>query len=925
MDRLTGVTGTVYLLLSHLSYTFWQLKCFAFYTLATHSMEKIVQAFDPETGQIHRNVQKVIDWPISDGVWGGEEYKNFFEWAEGLNNYHPDIKKDESFRNLHNSQIRYQTEIYDERLNSLRVFSQEEQEFLKCYVGLRKCPKPFKSKELFSVTEDNQAQEKAENLLQSFEIKDGTIRCPDASGLQVIIPYVKRLLQLFPDIKEIEKRFWQCETNSCIEQMKQSPLDVNPDAMNVGEFLEDEEHQVLMLQVVGGDEWTGLIKVYQVLQKTKRLVEGRYTVLSLERLLSLNMVEGFRKLMESIERPYIMLVACEANQLLKEETKYMISTFFETMKQKSCIKIILTIKSKDGEVDFLKQKDMEIFGNGFVTKAEQLNWSDLTSSSQVKLLEKSVKFQGAKISLNEIMTDESPAANSLPLGALLKEEELEIADPVPISGGYNEDYYIGRTLRCQISVKEDIYSDKNVNESHVHLASNEQEFQKLCEQNPKSSVLWLEKGKSGKLVLRQSQGSLETVCTYIDTESSHTYTADDLDKLLEQAQRQRVMVISDAAGMGKSTLLTHLSREIKRNFPTKWVVRIDLNDHTDSLKALKQEKIDEEKAIKFISEKVLKLKPGLELELFKQCCEKNQNVRIVIMLDGVDEISPFYKETVINLLQALKQTAVEQLWVTTRPHLKEDLEDKLEQLSYTLEAFSERNQFDFLTKFWSLRDWFTETHETEKEMEGKKLEIYAEHLIEKLAASIRDKDKEFTGIPLQTRLLAEAFDEEVQKFYRSAESTPELLFSLDLPDLYRKFIERKYDIYQTEKFQVPATSAYAIEQRKRELKHMREDHQLLALKVLFTDKQTALLQNKKECTFSAEQLTNIGIVQISDDGKPHFIHRTFAEYFAADCLVDRLTEVKNISHKVQTLILKHILRRAEFRMISFCRYFFVQV
>jgi hypothetical protein len=35
------------------------------------------------------------------------------------------------------------------------------------------------------------------------------------------------------------------------------------------------------------------------------------------------------------------------------------------------------------------------------------------------------------------------------------------------------------------------------------------------------------------------------------------------------------------------------------------------------------------------------------------------------MLDAFDEISPFCKEIVISLLQALRQTAVEQLWVTT--------------------------------------------------------------------------------------------------------------------------------------------------------------------------------------------------------------------------------------------------------------------
>ena len=109
------------------------------------------------------------------------------------------------------------------------------------------------------------------------------------------------------------------------------------------------------------------------------------------------------------------------------------------------------------------------------------------------------------------------------------------------------------------------------------------------------------------------------------------------------------MLISDAAGMGKSTVLTHLSKQMKKKFPAKWVVRIDLNDRTDALKALKQD-IDEEKAIEFVAEKVLKLNPGLELELFKQGCEHKQKVRIVIMVDGLDEINPFYKETVIDLL-----------------------------------------------------------------------------------------------------------------------------------------------------------------------------------------------------------------------------------------------------------------------------------
>jgi len=35
------------------------------------------------------------------------------------------------------------------------------------------------------------------------------------------------------------------------------------------------------------------------------------------------------------------------------------------------------------------------------------------------------------------------------------------------------------------------------------------------------------------------------------------------------------------------------------------------------------------------------------VELFKQCCEQKAKVKTVIMMDGFDKISPFYKQTVI--------------------------------------------------------------------------------------------------------------------------------------------------------------------------------------------------------------------------------------------------------------------------------------
>jgi hypothetical protein len=166
----------------------------------------------------------------------------------------------------------------------------------------------------------------------------------------------------------------------------------------------------------------------------------------------------------------------------------MITTFFETTIQKPYIKVILTTRSEDREVNFLQHTGREMFGNEFVTRDEQLNWSYFTSSSREKLLEKSVKFQDANDSLHEIVSAESPSAECLSVGDLLEEKELKIVEPVPISIAYNESHYIGRNLRHHIAIKQEISSDKNVKLKHIFLACTEQEFKQLCQTNPNSNV-----------------------------------------------------------------------------------------------------------------------------------------------------------------------------------------------------------------------------------------------------------------------------------------------------------------------------------------------------------------------------------------------------------------------------------------------------
>jgi hypothetical protein len=66
-----------------------------------------------------------------------------------------------------------------------------------------------------------------------------------------------------------------------------------------------------------------------------------------------------------------------------------------------------------------------------------------------------VNFQGARIFLNDLTSAEFPAANFVPLVALLEEKELTIANPVFITNSYIESYYIDRTVCLQKCIKGD--------------------------------------------------------------------------------------------------------------------------------------------------------------------------------------------------------------------------------------------------------------------------------------------------------------------------------------------------------------------------------------------------------------------------------------------------------------------------------------
>jgi ankyrin repeat protein len=659
-------------------------------------------------------------------------------------------------------------------------------------------------------------------------------------------------------------------------------------------LLNDDIINVQDIQILGSSlPRLTLLNLYQVL-KRKQLsisdIKSGYIFVSAKQFKNQKIARSVLEAFQAVVHP-TLIIDC-SYEYDKSET-HLWSTINRFSEKKRIIFIAATDVAQSLEMK-LKEYKAKIMPD------REYTWSDLTPKSQKELLESTVCFQGSMVSLNELISAESPVTKILPVADLIEEKTLEIGKPVLTSviDGCIKNCYIPRTFNHQVAIKKDIFEKKF---SDDLLATTEQEFRKFCQDKSQKNVHWLLKDKKGRLIWQQSRGSLKALHEYIDTQNPVPYPPENLDEFLEQAHCQKLMLIADKAGMGKTTVLTHLSEKIKQKLPTYWVVRVGLSDHTDVLEDLAKQEMGTNE---FLSEKVLKLHDPFEKELFKRCCQGlEEATKVVLMFDGFDEISPKYKETVLDLLQDLNpqnQHWLDQLWVTTRLHLREDLEDHLQQLCYTLEPFSEESQVGFLKKFW---------HQHLKLQEGnQQLETYARALIE-LSQLISDKEKEFTGIPLQTRMLAEAFEEEVKNFCLSQNSEPELPKQLCLVDLYKKFIENRWNIF-TSKGEIAKELDCKI---MMSAVNIPKNHQKLALEILIPELKDRVSILEESNMLAPDEISRIGIVQYVDD-KPHFIHHTFAEYYVADFLVTQLTKETCFLVEVLNTLFK-ILLEADYGVI----------
>lgn len=183
--------------------------------------------------------------------------------------------------------------------------------------------------------------------------------------------------------------------------------------------------------------------------------------------------------------------------------------------------------------------------------------------------------------------------------------------------------------------------------------------------------------------------------------------------------------------MGKSLILDNFPQNSTKDH---FFIKIILNTCKEAFKNNFDEKLKNANfnALDFILKDLLQKKDSLEINVLKYLVSKE---KLVLMFDGLDEVTE-YKSQLIALIDILRNdpsNKLKKILITTRNHLKADLEDYFKTVSFDLNNFNDQDQKLFLYKYWR-----NQNLKHQERASSSRLKQSAEDLITKLKSILSE-------------------------------------------------------------------------------------------------------------------------------------------------------------------------------------------
>lgn len=653
----------------------------------------------------------------------------------------------------------------------------------------------------------------------------------------------------------------------------------------IQEFIEPADPRTAMIYQISSNTLLGSMQVYQTLQPLPPYQKkDSYIFISLKKAMRLK-----KEIIDAFIQRQLLVLICEQTPST-DEMDQLIKPLLSN--STSARKIIFITPHGQPLREMIHTQKLPLID-------EAITWFSLSEASRTSLKAKNILFQGSEVQLDSLSDQLEHVIDADVLFELLATPMISIGKPLEQP---KEQFYVKRTFNSarikktnlslnnsEIFAITGISKDKLISivgkkhpvflfdelelnqkqplKRHIILNTDPKiastQFEQLRGPYSKHNIHYLRyEGK--KFLWQKTQGSL--------TELRALTKPSEVPQLVDSIYT----ILSAEPGMGKSMWLPHFAHDLKKQYPDSWIYFTNLLAQEKFLKKIEFNDIND--VITFFTQGTSALEQRLIVDRLKD------KGKIIICLDSFDELQAPQQTKVIQLLQLLKNTKVQKVIVTTRTHLQVTLEDTLNTFAHGLTPFTEEDVLSYLQQYWQLT---LNSLEIGNHIVQSRIRQYAETLFNVFSASIKNADQ-FIGVPLQAKLLAEAFAEEMHAFcIKSNEEVPRIA-ALSLYTLYLQFIQAKYRIIFQEKTTLYGSNQFFTIQHFL-INGLDKAHQYYALKLLFPSAPSLT----RDVTESRDAIQTAGILQFFEES-PHFIHRTFAEYFAAQFFIQQLK--KPIGH-----------------------------
>ena len=561
----------------------------------------------------------------------------------------------------------------------------------------------------------------------------------------------------------------------------------------------------------------------------------------------------------------------------------------------------------------------------FIPIEHKFTFEQLSKESQEIVLDKKIDFQGCEVTMRSVLQRHGNVQHVL--GPELVTELITEGTAINIGGRLqaNGGYYAPRILERKIWLRSNVLQNLNhvfvvdgttmedlhqivpsgktveyVSLEEIYVrnftedmrgrifllpkADAENCFLEICKKLEGRPLHWVE-FKDGFLLWKMSQGDTESLLDYIDADKTRadmriirewmkSGSSEVNEELIWKMGERTVLVVAEP-GMGKSSTTKHVAWNTKLADRTWWVVRINWNDHTRKLKEINASTFNLDSLVEFLCSAAFPESKYTDTEriLLKQALQNSGNV--TVLLDGFDEISPIYADKAAVFLSELIKTKVERVWVTSRPVEKEILQKKLSVIALSIKKLSYESQKSIFLKPWLPRV------NTYKDREN--LDRFIDRFL--LLSYDLYQDRNFTGTPLYVKIIATALEMVLDTQLKSGDfNIPK---KINFLYLYDRLVEGMMNIQERLKKTEDVTNASVYDDHEISVEISLENFEKCSLLVTLPSELNPL--SKEEIQSQIQPFVKrvqagkdkIGIILNVVEDRPHFVHRTLAEYCTA--------------------------------------------